>query len=224
MIVHEVIHNCVDAIRPTGTYTSYSRHGKFLTIHSQNNLKSFEWVEIAGNEYKVLSSALLSFQIESIQDIPASGTWKALAPYFMFGHRVEIANRLLEKDKDSVYKYQKYPLIALRLPITETVKNNDLVEVSLNIAILEFTNKNYRAFDRYENVLKPILRPLYKSFTESLMKNSGTYTLGIPEHDKIDRLFYGVDGLEGNQSYIFNDPLDGIELLNLKLVLQNLNC
>jgi len=54
-------------------------------------------------------------------------------PYYMYGHRRELANRLLEKDKDSVFKYQKYPLVALRLDTPEEYADG-VVTFTLNVA------------------------------------------------------------------------------------------
>jgi hypothetical protein len=139
----------------------------------------------------------------------------------MYGHKREISNRLLMKDKDKVYKFQKYPLIALRLPVVEGVVQGNIHNVSLNIAILEFTEKNYSSPERYENVITPILMPLYLAFIDALNKNGQILNNGTFEHEKVDRLFYGVEELEGNTAYIFNDPLDGIELLNLDLKIIN---
>ena len=141
----------------------------------------------------------------------------------MFGHRREISNRLLMKDKDNVFKYQKYPLFALKLPIIQNVVE-DVHDVSLNIAILEFTNKNYRAQDRYNNVIDTILRPLYNEFLLKVQDSFELMNAGPPDHQKVDRLFYGINALEGNEAYIFNDPLDGIELIDLELKLLNDNC
>ncbi len=143
--------------------------------------------------------------------------------YYMYGHRQEIANRLTMKDKDSVYKYQKYPLVALRLPVTEKT-NDDIHEFELNIAILAFTDKSYIADKRYEMVFKPVLYPLYREFLDALAVHPGMMLTGIPEHDKVDRLFWGVSENEGNSKYLFNDPLDAIELINLKLTVLNSNC
>jgi hypothetical protein len=66
--------------------------------------------------------------------------------------------------------------------------------------------------------------PLYFDFLEKIQDSGEVMSLGRPEHDKTDRLFYGIDALEGNESYIFNDPLDGIELTNLNLKLIDKNC
>lgn len=138
-------------------------------------------------------------------------------PYYMYGHRQEIANRLLEMDQDNVYKYKKYPLIALRLDVPEQHKGG-LIDYSLNIAILDFTEKEWNSEQRYENVIKPILIPLYKRFLVEL-KQSGLFIINEeePEHTKIDRPFWGTTQPEGNVKYIFNDPLDCVEIIGLKL-------
>jgi hypothetical protein len=142
-----------------------------------------------------------------------------LMPYYMYGHRLEIANRLNEKEKDSVFKYQKYPLIALRMDIGES-KSYDMIDYSLNLAILNFTEKGYNAEQRMEKVFKPILYPLYKMFLTQLV-NCGLFfysdNLDCPEHTKYDRPYWGVGDSEKNSSLLFSDPLDAIEIIGLKI-------
>jgi hypothetical protein len=143
----------------------------------------------------------------------------SLAPFYMYGHRLEIANRLTLKDKDSVFKYQKYPLIALRLPVMEDVSDG-VWHFTLNIAILTFTQKNYNSEQRYQNVFKPVLYPLYKRFLSEI-RNSGLFMWPqdqeYPEHEKVDRLYWGTEYSEGHEKNIFNDPIDAIEIMGLKL-------
>lgn len=148
---------------------------------------------------------------------PSSDT--ELMPFYLYGHRLEIANRLKEKEKDLVFKYQKYPLVALRLPVIEDVSDG-VWHFTLNIAILTFTQKNYNSEQRYENVFKPVLYPLYERFLGEI-KNSGLFMWPddqeYPEHQKVDRLFWGTEYSEGNEKHIFNDPIDAIEIMGLKL-------
>lgn len=147
-------------------------------------------------------------------------------PFYMYGHRLEIANRLLLKDKDKDEKNRKYPLIALRLDIAERVEG-DMLHYRLNLAILAFTKMNYNAEQRYEFVFKPILYPLYEGFLNAL-KTAHIFTWPSqyrePKHTKIDRPYYGVSELERNVKHIFNDPLDGIEIVDLEISKRKKNC
>lgn len=140
-------------------------------------------------------------------------------PYYMYGHRLEVSNRLREKDLDMVYKYQKYPLVVLRLDVPEE-RNAGMIDYSLNLAILNPTELKWNAEERYTNVFKPILIPLYELFIDKL-KESGLFMWGLnlndPKHDKIDRPFHGIAGPEGNVKYIFGDNLDCIEILGLEV-------
>lgn len=150
---------------------------------------------------------------------------QALAPFYMYGHRLEISNRLKDKNADSVYKYQKYPLIALRLDIAEPYVNG-ITELNLNIAILCFTQKGWNAEERMENIFKPVLYPMYYRFLKELRKSGLFFWQGdsVPQHTKIDRPFWGIESTEGNTKYIFNDPLDAIEIVDLKIKKNFKNC
>lgn len=149
-----------------------------------------------------------------------------LMPFFMAGHRMEIANRLTAKDKDKVFKYQKYPLIALRMDIQESVANG-IWSYSLNIAILNYADKKLNAEERMEKVFKPVLYPIYERFMEELRNSSKFFWKGnqdYPEHTVILRPFWGTENQEGNVKNIFNDPIDAIEITGLKLNQRVKNC
>jgi len=143
---------------------------------------------------------------------------RLLMPFYMYGHRLEISRELLKKNQDKTYKYQKYPLIALRMDISEPYSEG-ITELSLNIAILCFTDKNWNAEDRMTNVFKPVLYPLYERFMKELRTSGLFYWQGseLPDHTKIDRPYWGIESTEGNTKNIFNDPLDAIEIVDLKL-------
>jgi hypothetical protein len=144
----------------------------------------------------------------------------ALMPYYLPGHRMEINSILLKKDNDKVYKYQKYPLIALRLDVAEEVDEMGFVNYNLNIVILTLTDKNWKYEQRLENIFKPVLIPLYERFIAEL-GNVGLFQwegdTRRPPHTRILRPFWGTEAREGNEKYIFSDPLDGIEIKNLQL-------
>lgn len=142
-----------------------------------------------------------------------------LMPFYLYGHRAEISDTLLQMDDDKVRKYQKYPLVALRLDTPEE-NSKGMVNYTLNIALIMLTDENYEAPDRYVNVFKPILYPMYDSFLRQL-KASGLFSWPLPnarpDHTKYDRPYWGIEQGDGNVKNIFNDPLDAIELINLKL-------
>jgi hypothetical protein len=142
------------------------------------------------------------------------------APFYMYGHRLEIARNLTSRPNGKVFTYQKYPLIALRLDIPEEHEDG-FIKYKLNIGIFAFTDKNYTAEQRYEKVFKPVLYPLYDLFIKALY-DSGLFSWSLtdlerPRHTKIDRPFWGVSAVEQNTANIFSDPLDAIELLNLEI-------
>lgn len=140
-------------------------------------------------------------------------------PFYKYGHRKEIAKRLDEQNRSTDQKNKKYPLIALRLDTTEDIAN-DIWHFNLNIAIVNYTKANYNAEERYDQVYEPVLYPIYLRFLEALRQSGLFFWTGdtkIPPHRKADRLFWGTQDNEGNLKKIFSDPLDAIELIDLKL-------
>ena len=161
-----------------------------------------------------------------VADMRLDGIYNGEEPYFMAGHRMEIAQRLREKNADSVFKYQKYPLIALKLPAPAEIgtASGNIREFRLNIAFIEFTNKNYISDERLDNVINPILEPMYAHFIEKCLNSSWVMENDTPPHTKIDRLFYGTEGNEGGEKYIFDDPLDAIELIDFRIRVIDKTC
>lgn len=146
-------------------------------------------------------------------------TIKDLIPFSDAGHRLAVANKLLEKDRDSVFKYQKYPLIALFMDVPEQVVDG-MIHYSLVVGIFNLTDANYTVQQRYEKNFKPILYPLYKQFLTNL-RTVGCFAWQgdqtFPPHTKLDRPFWGKVYDQGNEGYIFNDRLDCIEITDLKI-------
>lgn len=140
-------------------------------------------------------------------------------PYYTYGHRLEIANKLKAKDGLVGVKDEKYPLIALRLD-TEEIMGEGFPKQDLNLIIATITKKQYNAEQRYANVFKPILQPLYLSFIEAL-RESGLFTWpnlqDFPAHVKVDRPYWGTPDPEGNVKNLFDDPIDAIEIIGLKI-------
>jgi hypothetical protein len=141
--------------------------------------------------------------------------------HYLHGHRLEISNRLDKMQKNPDKKYDKYPLIAFNeqygaLP----VRRGSVTDWTLNIAILAETRKEYYSPDRDENVFKPTLWPLYEEFMKYLRESGLFFWSGrqeAPPHKPVPRKFFGITSNEGNVKYIFNDPLDAVELIELKL-------
>ena len=150
-------------------------------------------------------------------DNPCSGT----APYYMHGHPLEIIDLMNQKDTDEVYKFQKYPVIVLFQDFTEEMGQEMTVisEGTFNLIIAAETSVDYTASQRYTNTFRPTLYPLYDLLMKyipksGLFKNVAT---GMVPHSKTDRLFWGREGLYGNEGNIFNDRIDAIEIENLTL-------
>lgn len=145
-------------------------------------------------------------------------------PYFMYGHRNEIAARLLKKEGSSTNKNKKYPLIILAMDIPEP-QRRDVIEFSLNLAIVCRTKDEYNVEQRMVEKFKPILYPLRDQFKQAIV-DSGLFMWPgdptVPECTPIDRPKWGVWAEEGTLKQYMPDPLDCIEILDLKL--NQVNC
>lgn len=143
--------------------------------------------------------------------------------HYLHGHPKEVIETLAQRDKSEKFMFDKYPLIALFQDFPEKVVNNYSVEVNLNIVFCKSTLPDYKANERYGKNFYPFLYPMYEEFMKALFKHPNT-TKYHSEYTKIDRLFWGKSGLYGNTGNTFNDHLDALELVNLKILINNLTC
>jgi len=145
-------------------------------------------------------------------------------PYYLYGHPLEVINTLSEYEKHPKMKFKKYPLIILFQDFEETKGRHQAInaDVSLNLVICTNTLAKYKSAERYELNFKPVLYPLYDLFLEKL-ERSGYFSgaLGNFQHVKIDRMYWGKNGLYSNEGNVFNDRLDAIEIRNLELSVLN---
>lgn len=131
--------------------------------------------------------------------------------YFEHGHFREINMSLNQKEETSLYD-QKYPLIALFEDIREQVDSNGVKEAELLIAICYNTRVDYKPKERHNNVIKPILTPVYKALMDRINTNPHFIGYSFP-HTKIDRPYWGVRSVnEDSVQTIFDDILDAIEI------------
>lgn len=224
-IIVDIFSDIVDSLRATGTITGLSVASGVTTVTSANELSAGEVVEIGGTNYVVRSADSTKFTVNGI-GITAS-TWNALAPYYLFGHPMEISNILLEKDGNvEPYRYQKYPLITLFTDINikfgEPKVYGELK--GLNITIIASSDAGYSTKERYDNVIKPTLIPLYNSFIKKIQKSR--YFIGTTpnlNHSVKERPFWGSTSKYGNVANMFNDPLDALELSDITMKLKRGN-
>jgi len=203
----------VDSIRESNSFTAI-QNGSIWNVTSDNSLSNDDFLEVLGFEYKVQNVTSSGFDIETAT-FDTEGIWKAKAPYFMYDNALVINKELLEKDNDEVYKYQKYPLVALNMPFDVTQGHRPTA--NLNLAFLEFTDINNTTEEKRQNVFNTVLIPMYKLFMKKLRERSEFI---LDSWDFIERIIplYGSDVIG---KHIFDDPLDAIELKNLKLKIKN---
>jgi hypothetical protein len=154
------------------------------------------------------------------------------AVHYEHGHPIEIIETLREKDASESFKFDKYPLIALFQDFPEDVNVGPGVqsEVTLHLIIARATMPSYKAADRYNFNMRPVLYPIYEELLKQLYY-SRAFMIKSPgqiPHKKYDRLYWGREGLQAtksrNEKNIFNDWIDCIEIKNLKIKVNQKLC
>lgn len=158
--------------------------------------------------------------VNSFEDVIIRMREGGEVPYYMHGHPIEIVANLKELNQSPAYSLRKYPLIALFQDFDETVTKVG-VEVSLNIIIANITKPTYKAKDRYIHNFEPVLYPLLTKLEKAITR-SNVVEFMDDDYTKTDRLYWGRQGLYGNDGNIFDDHIDAIEINNLNLRFKNI--
>ena len=140
-----------------------------------------------------------------------------LQPYYDYGHILDILVKLTIKDGNDIEKFQKYPLICLITDIEQNYGTDQgfLYEFAPRVLILQQTDQNYTSQERTENIFKNTLYPIYNQFMQDVASYEHFYfsPTNYVRHSKTDRYSWGASGIFGNLGVIFNDYLDGIEII-----------
>jgi hypothetical protein len=212
--IPQLIGDIIDTIRKTGTITDVVFSGHKSTVTSDNTLRNGEYVKINDVDYQVSNVTTSSFQV--VGNVTGQTSWKALAPYYEYGHMLEITQLLAKKDKAASFKGQKYPLIALSMDFEEDHTQRARVIINPTIYIINETDKDYYAKNRIDNVFIPILYPVYEDLIDAFKKSTALEQRQI-KHRKTDRVFWGKELPMYNSQAKMNDYIDAIELNNVEL-------
>lgn len=145
--------------------------------------------------------------------------------HYDYGHYTDMRTKLTGKGKTD--KQGKYPLICLFEDYSVDHGKEGLTGITdLKLIILFSSKKDIDRQTRETSVFRPVLYPIYLEFLNQL-KVSGKfqiYDVTKIQHRQINRPHWGDPGIYGNESYIFTDVLDGIEISDLQLETYLDNC
>lgn len=175
-------------------------------------------VEMFGNVVTAAESAILPY-LKTINP-------KIVQLHYEHGHPQEIVGTLAEMSQTQAFQAKKYPLVALFQDFPEPVsgKPGELAKARVTVVITTQTQPGLKAAERYAVNFKSILYPIYKELMWQLANSAYFFHSTVPRHDKIDRPFWGKEGLYGNIASVATDELDCIELRNLELTIPPAAC
>lgn len=148
--------------------------------------------------------------------------------HYLHGHPLEIIKTLAQRDKSDSFVFKKYPLIALFQDFPEAMNATVGIphESTLHLIIARATRPDFTAPERYDKNFRPVLYPIYSEFLHQLHHHGAFITKSETQiqHIKTDRLYWGNQGLYGNEGNIFNDWIDCMEITNLRLKVKTKLC
>lgn len=137
-------------------------------------------------------------------------------PYYIFGNTLAIQKEIVEKTLQS-----RYPLVILGIDsdYLEVDINQRQYEVSFNCWIVDETKVEWFTSDRFEQVYKTVLFPIYTILLQKMQFSEYVESFGI-QGLKPQVKLYPYWGDTGNT---LTDPLDAIGIKFNNLLLKN-NC
>lgn len=139
--------------------------------------------------------------------------------YYMYGHPMEINNRLVELSNSPTEANKKFPLVIL---FTDITIDRSLVgfygSTQLRMLIANFTLPEYISEQRTDINFKPILHPIKKELINQIERHGQFTYENELSYKETDMYYYGS---QINNQNVFNDRIDAIELRDIKLNIKN---
>jgi hypothetical protein len=177
--------------------------------------------------------AVIADVLATIQaaELAALGSTNITTINYQYGHFRELIVTLGQWDTDPALRTGKYPMIYV---VQDFVEHRGKLagvyaDLSLQVLVCHQTEDDYKITDRYTNVFKPVLYPIYYSFMKNLALSNMTFPSSpdLIAHDKWDRSFWGtskVVGSGGTDRSVLNDFVDAIDIQNLQLKIDYQPC
>ena len=178
-------------------------------------------VEIFGEIVSNCSEGLEIAVFDGSQSVPLTSP----SINYIFGNSQYIKEML--DDYTKADDMDKFPLVALFTPITETRGDRRyLSEVSLNIIIACSTSVDWSNESRLQTSFKNILHPLYERLMDEIRKHPEVEVSydGSIEHTYSENYSYGRYGAYTDSDEKLGEPIDAIDIRNLKIKIHNHNC
>lgn len=216
--IHTIISECVSTLRDTAIITGISENSDgSKTIYAINSLEENDVVIIKNVEYVARLVTPLSFVIDSSLVFSVGLSFTSMAPYFLHEKQKKANEILSVREQGVIDRFKKYPLVLLVRPWVEDYSNPDVVKVTdIRIIIVNYTDQNWNADERYANNITPKLDSIYDKLLTAMVSHDSivAYSVHQLNHKREDNCL-----IDGNP---LPDNLDGI-LLTFSLDIERVN-
>ena len=224
MLTVDFIDDVVSSMTPTINIDSVVNNGdgtQTITTCDTYWIRKYLVVTINSVNYQVSAFVKDTSITIPVSPLVTVTSFVLQAPYYFHGSPMDV-NTEHVKIKDSE---NKYPLIYLVEVLTDNHYNElDSKDKDMNLRMFfldSFNSKNDEVNGHFINVIKPLNASL--DYFVELLKASA---LTLPfSYNVTNRVKVGVyTANKGNESKIFNDPLDGVEFVGTVTVRKSNEC
>lgn len=146
---------------------------------------------------------------------------------YLFGNAEYLKDTLNDFGNIPNARESKFPLIHLFCPFVEERRTADYrSKATVRILIAYCTTREMSNEQRKCESFENVLRPIYRRFIEALRQDTRLefgYD-GIVEHDYSENYSYGKYGAYSGSGEAVSEPIDAIDITNLRLTVKQINC
>lgn len=140
--------------------------------------------------------------------------------YFQFGTLIELQETIVQQTQLNG-GVNVFPLVFMFVDVTEPRGFiGDYADLRLRLAILNFTDRTFKAKDRLENNYKPIIMPIYNELMRQITLSKffiDANNVQKIKHKTTRRYYWGRESENGNTANKTAFPVDGLEISDLEL-------
>ena len=190
--------------------------GYLITVSDSsklNNLQNGMIIEINNNAYEVSNLQKSTFDIITTNNLLSFTDWSILLELEK-GHHKEVNNEFINKEQNNDTRFKVTPMLWLKYDNEQSKAPLNSVYwydvPSIKLAFIAASEKHYTSDERDENVILPILVPLYSLFVKYLLDSELFYLIAdeVPNISEHKRYRYGS---QNNDADMFADTTDAFE-------------
>lgn len=159
---------------------------------------------------------IIAYLVSKVRDSYDTGNVKTF-PRFLYGTQKDISDQLLQMDEAGIVEF---PAIFLMTPYKEYSAGSDYqYQADFILFIVASTDENFSNDEKYDNVINPVITPIYELLLEAMEFEEGVEIRDIDNQapESYTHLDWGKKGVYGYDGWLTDNYVDAMQL-NFKAI------